>query len=72
MLFMGRTNDKQATSTKRPVRKQQQIRMDEILRSNIEKFQDEEAKRVGYDVGFSDVVRKLIEKGLEHKRELQR
>lgn len=64
MAVMGRTNDGQRKK-QRPRRRQQQIRMEDDLKSRIHKYQEEESKRVGYEVTFSAVVRKLIEKGLE-------
>lgn len=64
MAVMGRTNDGQRKK-QRPRRRQQQIRMEDDLKARIHKYQEEESERVGYEVTFSAVVRKLIEKGLE-------
>lgn len=61
---MGRTTEKK-TKPASGGRKQTQIRMDDALRSRILRYQEEESTRVGYEVGFSAIVRKLIEKGLE-------
>lgn len=62
-LTMARTKQKKRSSD-RPIRRQQQIRMDDALKGRISAFQQSESARVGYEVSFSAAVRNLIEKGL--------
>jgi predicted DNA-binding protein len=59
---------KQGRST-RPVPKsdvnQYGIRMDDKLKTRINKYREQVQKSTGLEVGFSSVMRALIEKGLE-------
>jgi hypothetical protein len=63
MLDMGRTITGQSKS--QPRKRQHQIRMDDAFKARIHEYQKSESERVGYEVTFSAVVRKLIEKGLD-------
>lgn len=45
--------------------RQTQIRLDDALRKRIDKYQRVEQDRVGYEVGFSAIARKLMERGLD-------
>jgi hypothetical protein len=60
---MARTTEKPSTR-----KKQNQIRMDEALKTRIRKYQKQEGERIGFEVSFSAAVRKLIDMGLESAR----
>jgi transposase len=56
---------KNGTQSKKSSKHQQQIRMDDDLKSRIRKYQERVEKSTGLEIGFSSVVRVLIEAGLK-------
>jgi hypothetical protein len=46
-------------------KRQHQIRMDDVFRGRIRKYQEKLVKATGMDVTLSDAMRSLIEKSLQ-------